>query len=194
MPTNPDLPPATGPAILTRGQQGGINNSGTIRAGGDIVGGHKTVGHPPMPPDPHRTTKDKSMASTPPYRFLAICAFAAILVVSMIVFLFQPVGQGDADASQHKIAHAVEQAGIVCLSDLDETKTKGVKEGLSLALEHVGVTGTFTQQQVRKSVELTLKDDLLLKERDRVRDCMTQQVGVFLAAQGIALPSDPKTK
>jgi hypothetical protein len=118
-----------------------------------------------------------------------LLAVAALVVTVWLLIRPTPVPPPPNDMAG-RIAATVDSAGVVCLSDLNETKTKNVRTGISVALQNIGGSGTVSEKQVRSSVNLAIDQNLLLQEREKVRSCMEKTVYTYLEVQGLINKTD----
>ena len=80
----------------------------------------------------------------------------------------------------------VEQASAICLADVQTSASNEVQLGLTARLSNIGSQGKVTRQQVRRSVNIAVNDEvLLLSERDRVRECIDREVTRLLQVHGL---------
>jgi hypothetical protein len=125
---------------------------------------------------PPQRSSTKTIAAT-----LVGIAFAAVVVVLLLPQIsewFQP-------AIVRQIHTAVDGASAICLRDIDQHEGDKFSANVKGKLVDNAAGGELSRQQVSKSVNLAINDNLLIQERVRVSACMERKVDELLADQGV---------
>ncbi len=111
---------------------------------------------------------------------------ALIAALVLIIALLSPQITGWFESEvRKKISFAVEQAGEICLADKSSSQTDAITTNVTARLLSVSGQGRIRREEIRKSVDLAVGDAALMEERNRVSDCMDNQVTKLMAVQGL---------